>query len=531
MNADNKPKNTQAATSVEKTPSTPIDTREANLQKALSALDATATDAHKGFRLGIINLIASAAIALIVAIIGGYFVWEEGRANREQQDHEIYANLLKDLGSDNLPARTGAIIGLARFADESSSLRSDQTIRILITTLLTETDSMVLNAAVDAVPTLNHAVVNELAKANREAAWRFLTKSTEAISAQMNPLDHYVSLPHGKRGSQIQDDASSAYDRAFKSAASSIDTSYLTPEESMAMSSMYGSSCGCSGGPFHERLKEFAAGINSDFQLSRNLFRDLGGETDPSAEEEIKASMRALLATSVALSRAIKLNSGNLAEYNLASIVLLAGDLNGVSFEGTDLRQAYIAGTADSVDFSEANLGEARLGNLRTQRANFSFASLSGMQFPYRRGWGWADTNEYYSLDFTGANWWDSIEVTQSQEGYYGTTQAVTVAKPNGETGSGLPSASAESGCPNPERDVRFTAVVPNGVDGEYEERTFDGLLISFCPGGDVLSNREESLQGIFPREENETARNNWFRTHCASVSWCSQENPSPPAE
>ena len=443
----------------------------------------------------------------------------------------FFSNLLENLGSNNLPARTGAIIGLARFADESNSLRSDQTIRILITTLLTETDSMVLNAAVDAVPTLNRAVVNELAKANREAAWRFLTRSIEAVSAQMNSLDHYTSLPHGERGSQIQDDAESAYDRAFKSAARSIDTSYLTPEESMAMSSMYGSGCGCSGGPFHERLKEFAAGINSDFQLSRNLFRDLGGKTSDSTEEEIKASMRALLATTIALSRAIKLNSGNFAEFNLAGIVLLAGDLNGVSFEGTDLRQAYIAGTADNVYFSEANLDEARLGNLRTTRANFSFASLSGMEFPHRRGWSVGETNEYYMFDFTGANWWDSIEVTQSQEGSYWSTQAVTIARPNGETDSGMPSATAESGCPNPERDVRFTGIVPNGIEGEYEERTFDGLLISFCPGGDVLSEQEASIQELFPREANETVRNNWFRTKCASVSWCAKENPSPPAE
>ena len=94
MNADNKPKKTQVATSVEKTPPTPIDTRDADLKKALSALNATAADAHKGFRLGIINLITSAAIALIVATIGGYIAWEVGRANREQQDDEIYANLL-----------------------------------------------------------------------------------------------------------------------------------------------------------------------------------------------------------------------------------------------------------------------------------------------------------------------------------------------------------------------------------------------------------------------------------------------------
>jgi hypothetical protein len=62
--------------------------------------------------LGIGTATLSAITTLVVAFVGGYISLQVERITDRQKSAEAYGALLQNLGSSNVPARSGAVVGL-----------------------------------------------------------------------------------------------------------------------------------------------------------------------------------------------------------------------------------------------------------------------------------------------------------------------------------------------------------------------------------------------------------------------------------
>jgi hypothetical protein len=220
---------------------------------------------------------ASAAITtLIVALVGGYITLQVQHFADRQKNAEIYANLLQNLGSTNVPARAGAVVGLTKFAIEDPD-RSAQTITILVTQLGFEEDTRVLRVLIPGIVSIGQTALDEVVRANRSGYKKYVSTVQSFVTAKINPLKYYSELPNGKRGKAVKSDASAVFEDAEEIIGAKLDVDLLTSSEEDITNNQYRFSrtpqMDLRDAPLNILLYRIAAGQDRTFGLTRTLFR------------------------------------------------------------------------------------------------------------------------------------------------------------------------------------------------------------------------------------------------------------------
>lgn len=458
---------------------------------------------------------------LVVAVAGAYITWQlQGLANR-QKEADVYATLLQNLGSANVPARAGAVVGLTHFATEDPD-RSRQTITILVTQLTSETDSRVLRILIPALVSIGQPALDETVRAHRDAYQKYEQGVRRFVASNLPPLSEYGEKANGSRGALMRYDAELAYEKLYQHISTGIDTDLLTRSEAATVSI----GVHWHGAKLLEPFYRVSAGADEPFGLAGQTFYYFQtGPFDESKETKYEKFLkdaptyaRNLYVTSLVVGRMIDALSGQLNGRDLSTVAVLFADLRGKSLAGADLRGAFLEGDATGADFTGALLQGANLSNMTFASTNLSFTSLDGATMP-NTPYGpvgsrdWKHNSYLGNSDFVGANWWDSANMPASRNiyGAYPHIVGIFVEVLNGPEGKAT-GLSALSDCADDEFSTKPGKPVKPTNHRARATQVSMRFTIIFCPPREQLEEESLIFEDAFPRKENEQKRVDWLK-------------------
>jgi hypothetical protein len=479
------------------------------LEQEISELEAAPRRARRTFFVSAFSAGLSALTAFIVAIASGYITLLVNQYTNQQHDADVYTKLLAGLGSSNVPARAGAVVGLTRFA-RSDPDRGTQTITILVTQLTDEKDSRVLRILVPSVLSLGGRAFGEIVQLNRTSLSAFVESSQAFVRLSMPGLDHFFAVPERTRGVEMKRAMDDGFDALKGPITADIDADFPTNKE-LNLSFERSPTFSRRREQIAKVLQDVAAGLDGTFGLLDQLLplqsKWEAGKRLYESPEELKRQKEEAIKTAVKSARELYLSSIILSRMlrgmqtvpnNLDDLGLIVADFNNMSFPNIDLSDTFIAGEANFANFSEANLAYANLDDLDVWNANFKFASLHKAALP---SVSLGQDSSVTTADLTGADWWDS-----ERPGRPMGASVEFVFK-----GNKIVETSRVSTCPYAEAGQSI-AENQTSVDDQT-------LSISFCPLTDILITREKDLKDFLERKFSRAVNEPLEKAHSEELS------------
>jgi hypothetical protein len=260
---------------------TPSDTEELERQKLLletQKLTHEISELGDAPRRARRTLLVSAGTAgltamttLIVALVGAYITFQVQRITDREKNAESYASLMTRLGSPNIPARAGAVVGLTKFAVDDTD-RSAQTITILATQLAAEEDARVLRLLIRSIVSIGQPALDEIVRVNRAAYRNYVRDMRTLIGTHLNTVKYYSELPNGERGPALVKTAAMVFHEAEDTITAKLSPDLLNNDEERTITSLAGPNLIHVEPPLHEVLFRVAARNDESFGMMDDLF-------------------------------------------------------------------------------------------------------------------------------------------------------------------------------------------------------------------------------------------------------------------
>jgi hypothetical protein len=402
-------------------------------------------------------------LALLVPV-GGWMVTEWERlqtenVNASQRDEDLYFRILQGFGSPSSAARQGATAALISYAKVGvhGGEHTAETSALLANRLVTETDGSVLDEVIAGVGSLSYTSIPEVVRANRSASLLYARTLGHIVALRLitegyghpEQLAPNVSARRGTKAGLPEQRRADDREQALRymvyaelsGVALPLEHELNEPGFTFDPSSLMQSS-------------RFRTAYRAEFErvlADADLSRKRAATALPRERRRIEDSVRNLAATSTALVRLIRGNTGRLGGRDLRRTVIFNADLRNVDLREADFSDAILAGTASGADFSYATLRGTSLVflslvDLYGHRARMHAADVTGATFAM-------PDNEM--PDLTGSYWWRAVR-----------------RKNTGDEGSSAPPkpiTSLSSAYPKPEAihacfALRRAAKVPVGV-------------------------------------------------------------------
>jgi hypothetical protein len=287
--------------------------------------------ARRTMLLSVATAALTAITTLIVASVGGYITLQVQRFADRQKSAETYGNLLENLGSTNVPARAGAVVGLVKFAVEDND-RSTQTITILVTQLAFEEDTRVLRVLIPGIVSIGQPALDEVLRTNRTAHKKYVNNVRALVAKNIGTLKHYSELANGKRGKAVQTDAFEVFSGIEEAISAKLDIDLLSNSEEATFqkNNFYFRT----EKPLNQLLFRIAAGEDETFGLMSTFFLGVRTDQDTNIDQDKRKKLIGQIAeealtlfnSSIVLDRLIRSMSGKLQKQNLESVALIFAD-------------------------------------------------------------------------------------------------------------------------------------------------------------------------------------------------------------
>jgi hypothetical protein len=176
------------------------DLEEEKLRREIDELRQSPRRARRTAILTAVTAALSAVTTLVVAAVSAFITLQVQQFGDRQHATDLYAKLLQDLGSPNVPARAGAVVGLSPFAVGSDPDRSAQTITILVTQLTTETDPKVLRILLHAIVYIGTPAIKEVSRVNKAATVSLINEVQRMVISKMPSIQELSKIGDGSRG-------------------------------------------------------------------------------------------------------------------------------------------------------------------------------------------------------------------------------------------------------------------------------------------------------------------------------------------
>ncbi|MFT4510225.1 hypothetical protein [Caballeronia sp. 15711] len=186
------------------------------LIEEIAALRGAPRRERRASRLSLTSAILSVITTLTVAAATTFISWQVQKLTDRQKQADTYASLLKDLGSENVPARAGAVVGLTNFALQDDE-RSKQTVVILVTQLTIEHDKRVIEPLISEITSLGLVALDGVIRENRNAFEEYKKLSNMLAASALKPIFIYRKYQPGSRGQELKGDAYEGFIQIQKS--------------------------------------------------------------------------------------------------------------------------------------------------------------------------------------------------------------------------------------------------------------------------------------------------------------------------
>jgi hypothetical protein len=448
-------------------------------------------------RIALTAAVLSAITSLVVAGATVFIALRVQEITDRQKLSDAYASLLRDLGSTNVSARAGAVIGLTNFAINDKD-KSKQTVTILVTQLTSEKDSRVLGVLIPSVASLGSVALDDVVRANRDAYQKFRAGVFNFLALNLQPFNKYENIPTAVRAERLSQEGYDAFQKILPAITSSLDTDLLTQSEKQILMDT-----------FHQYDFRFGSKLvaHAEWVSCQHLYLkaivDASSQKSTSTEdrrkesnmfiEEVGGYARGLYTTSITLGRLIG-SYGSPAETDLDSVAVYFADFKHPMLSRLNLRGAYIAGKLGDADLTGADLSGANLQYAQFGKTNLSYATLDDTNFPT------VTKGMLKDSDFTGADWWNAAAVKADNSAEL--KQIVIRLNIKGSVEQAT--VEERSNCPSDESRSPISTVQNQIADSEQSEYT-----ISLCPQS--LLDTRKSFEQKFPRSANEPKREEWF--------------------
>lgn len=458
-------------------------------------------------RISLTAALLSAITPLVVAGATILITVQVQHLTNLQKKSDAFASLMKDLGSKNVSARAGAVIGLTKVAVTDED-RSKQTVTILVTQLTSETDSRVLGILIPSVESLGPLVLDDLTRANRNAYQKFRIKVFDFLTLNLRHFNEYENIKPELRAGTLLDEGSNAYQKILPLITGALDTDLLSPSEKAMLMNTFG----VPDFRFDSELVARAEWLSCKPLYLKAVIDPVRPSSTISEADlnernivlkEIGNYARSLYVTSIVLGRLIASFSPS-ANTNLSSVAIYFAELNHHAIlEGLNLQGAYIAGDLSDANLAGAKLSGANLQYAKIDNANLSYATLNDTMLPTL-----VQSPKFPNL--TGADWWNAaaIKADNSTPDLLQIVTSVTiVTRMEIKAHQKSVSIRESSNC----RAATFTAA-EIGINTAAANTELSDFTISLCQQyGDLLRIRKD-LERNFPRIENERERTEWLR-------------------
>jgi hypothetical protein len=395
---------------------------------------------------------------------------------------------MQELGSMNVPARAGAVVGLSQYARSADLAVSEHTTTLLVTQLATESDPRVLRVLLSEIVALGKSTLPLLTQFNRSSKAKLVTAVQDAMISCLPSLTVYKNDENGTRWHSLQHDVEKIYVSVIREPLfGGIDEDLLTKQEQEILATLWPSilerASMTEKTEVRQLFYEAVAGPDDVFGRLNPSVRDNPNtavtnnvELSKADAAGIESEARSTFITSLALTRIIEriIEAEKILPKNidLTGTMLFALDLPmKANLREVSFSDSFLSGDVSHANLSGAHFVGAQINHLNMKSANLSDADLSFAVLPdedYREG-----------TNLKGANWWAAHQFNR--------VTSVTYVLRSGKI---VDTPTPTWNCPAPEFHTVWKA-------GDQENGTF---RISECPDNDPVAQTRLRLEAAFPK-------------------------------